>query len=309
MKRVLVTGGTGCVGRHALPLLVERGWDVHALTLRHEPPAVDGVRWHHGNLLTEGHADRAVSAIKPDALLHLAWYLAPGKWAAAPANLDWVDASLGLVRAFGAAGGERVVAAGSCLEYDWNYGYCSEARTPCTPHTLYGTCKHALRLLVDGYAAQSPLSVAWGRIFFLYGPHEHPDRLIASVARSLLSGNVARCSHGLQVRDYLFAGDVASALVTLLERPDVRGPINIASGRPITLRALAGRVGELLDQPDRVVFGAIDAAATDTPLVVADTTRLSSELGWTPSFGVDAGLSRTIDWWRHELEREASTRR
>jgi nucleoside-diphosphate-sugar epimerase len=309
MKRVLVTGGTGCVGRHALPLLVERGWDVHALTSRHETPSIEGVTWHQGNLLATGTAERAVTAIGPDALLHLAWFVAPGKWAAAPANLDWVDASLALVRAVGAAGGRRVVVAGSCLEYDWNYGYCSESRTPCTPHTLYGTCKHALRLLVEGYATQAGVSVAWGRIFFLYGPHEHPDRLIASVARSLLSGNVARCSHGMQVRDYLFAGDVASALVALLERPDVHGPINIGSGRPITLRALAGRVGELLGQPDRVVFGAIDAAATDTPLVVADTTRLSSELGWTPTHDIDEGLSLTIDWWRHELEQEASTRR
>jgi nucleoside-diphosphate-sugar epimerase len=301
MARVLVTGGTGCVGRHALPLLVERGWDVHAVTSRASAPEIAVVTWVHADLLEHGAPARAVRAVRPDALLHLAWFVAPGRWAAAPANIDWVPASLDLVRAFGEGGGHRVVVAGSCLEYDWNYGYCSETRTPLAPHTLYGTCKQALRLLVEGYAKTVGLSLAWGRIFFLYGPHEHPARLVASVVRSLVAGEVARCSHGLQVRDYLFAGDVASAFVALLERPDVCGPINVASGQPITLRTLAGRAGELLGCRDSIHFGAVDAAPTDTPLVVGDVTRLTTELGWTPEYDLDRGLSATIAWWRREL--------
>ena len=52
---------------------------------------------------------------------------------------------------------------------------------------------------------------------------------MASVIRSLLAGEPARCSHGNQVRDYLFAEDVADAFVALLES-DVTGPINIALG-------------------------------------------------------------------------------
>ncbi len=86
-------------------------------------------------------------------LVHLAWYIAPGKWAAAPENVDWVRASLELasgVREIGRAGGSW--SAGSCLEYDWNYGYCSEARTPCAPHTLYGASKNALRLVLEPFA-------------------------------------------------------------------------------------------------------------------------------------------------------------
>jgi nucleoside-diphosphate-sugar epimerase len=296
-RRILVTGATGCVGRHVLPRLVAHGWDVHAVTSKPTPSASPGVTWHRADLLDREGTATLVRAAGPSHLLHLAWYIAPGKWAAAPENFEWVSASLELLRAFRDAGGARVVTAGSCLEYDWNYGYCSETRTPCASSTAYGTCKHALQLLSAAIAHGSGMTSAWGRIFFLYGPHEHPDRLVASVTRSLLAGQPARTSHGNQVRDYLFAGDVADAFVALLES-QVTGPINIASGRAIALKDIVLRIGDLIGRPELIQLGAIPAAPTDTPLVVADTTRLATALGWTPSTSLDDGLRQTIAWWR-----------
>jgi len=295
VKRVLVTGATGCVGRMVLPELVRRGWDVRALHSRSAPVDIPGVHWRQVNLLDPAAVRRTVDESRASHLLHLAWYIAPGKWASAPENFDWVRASLELVTAFRDAGGARVITAGSCLEYDWSAGVCAEATTPCTPHTAYGTCKHALQLLTSAMMADS----AWGRIFFLYGPHEHPDRLVSSVIRSILAGQPARTSHGRQVRDYLHARDVADAFVRLLES-NVTGPINIASGQAVALKDIVMRIGELMGRPDLIQLGAIPAAATDTPLVVADTTRLRTTLGWAPSYDLDRGLTDTITWWRNQ---------
>lgn len=306
-RRVLVTGGAGFVGREVLPRLVAHGWETHALTSRSTPPHIPGVIWHTANLLDRDAAPLAVGQIRPQALMHLAWYVAPGQWATSLENLDWVEASMRLVRAFQQGGGRRVVVAGSGLEYDWSYGYCSERRTPCTPHTVYGTAKHALHLLLETYAEQEGLSLAWPRIFFVFGPHEHPARLIATVVQSLLKGQRARCSHGRQIRDYLFVGDVADACVRVLES-NVEGPINIGSGQPISLRALATRAGELIGRPELIEFGAIPAAPSDAPLVVADITRLSSDLAWSPSFDLDQGLETTVAWWRRQLNEAALAR-
>src|SRR5262245_32458428 len=198
MKRVLVTGATGCIGRHVLPLLVSRGWDVQAVSSR--PVAQPGglITWHRGDLSNGADVRSIVRASKASHLLHLAWYIAPGKWAAAAQNVEWLEAGIALLRAFGEEQGQRVVTAGSCLEYDWRYGYCSEQRTPCMPHTLYGACKHALQVVTSALAANGEFASAWPRIFFLYGPHEHPDRLVPAVVRSLLAGQPALCSHGRQ---------------------------------------------------------------------------------------------------------------
>ena len=298
-RRVLVTGATGCVGRHVLPLLVERGWDVVAVQSRRAAPQVAGVQWVQGDLLDPGDVRRIVDAARASHLLHLAWYIAPGKWAAAPENFLWVRAGLDLAMAFKSAGGSRMVTAGSCLEYDWNAGVCVEDSTALAPHTTYGTCKHALQLLTSALMPDSGTSSAWGRIFFLYGPYEHPDRLVASVIRSVLSGQPARTSHGRQVRDYLYVADVADAFVRLLES-DVTGPVNIASGIHITLKDIVTRIGALTGRPDLIQIGAIPPAATDTPVVVADVTRLKSKLSWTPAWDLDRGLGATIDWWRSQ---------
>jgi len=304
MKRVLVTGGSGCVGQNVLPVLVARGWDVHAVSTREMAP-IAGVTWYRANLFDPLEVSRVVTRAAASHVLHLAWYLVPGKWASHEENYRWVQASLELLRAFDDAGGSRFVAAGSCLEYDWSYGNCTEDRTPCHPHTAYGACKHAWQQLLSAYTRDRGLSSAWGRIFNLYGPHEHPDRLIPAVIRALLAGEPARCSHGSQIRDYLYAVDVAEAFATLLES-DVTGAINIADGEPVRLREMVMRVGELMGRAELIQLGAIPAAATDVPVVVADTTRLQQALGWRRRFDPDTGLAATIDWWRSQVEAGAA---
>jgi len=290
--RVLVTGATGCIGRHVVAILRERGWEVHGVS-RSAAPGIDGVTWHRSDLLEPGAGRTIAARAQATHLVHLAWDITPGRWATSPENLHWVRASLELAMAFRDAGGVRVVGAGSSYEYDPDAGLCSETGTPCAPRTVYGGCKHALQQLFAALGAASGVSVAWGRVFSVYGPHEHPGRLVASVIRSIRAGRPALCSHGEQVRDYLYAADVARAFVALVES-DVTGPMNIGSGEPVQVKTIVRRIGELMGRSDLIRLGAIPAAPTDTPLVVADTTRLKHLLGWRPSFDLDRGLTATL---------------
>lgn len=300
-RRLLLTGATGFVGRHAIAPLVARGFEVHALSWPHAGGGA-GAQWHQANLLVPGDVAHVLDDVRPTHLVHLAWYVAPGKWAEALENYDWVRTSLDLLQQFAAHGGIRTVVAGSCLEYDWSAGYCSEARTPRRPHTFYGTCKNALQELWAGYATRSGVSSAWPRIFFVYGPGEHPDRLVAHVMRKLLTGEEAKCSHGRQIRDYLYVQDVADALAALVDS-SVEGPINVASGQPITLANLVGRIGDAIGRPDLIRLGAIPPAPSDMPLVVADTRRLEDELGFRPAVSLDRGIAQTIQWWSAQITR------
>ena len=299
-KVILVTGASGLIGRHLCPILINRGWDVHATSL---DPAMEGIpedRWHQSNLLIPGEARKLFINIRPSVLIHLAWFVAPGRWADEPENVDWTRAGLELAREFVDSGGERLVVAGSCLEYDWNYGYCSETRTPCTPHTLYGAAKNSLRMVLESFMSRAGRTLAWGRPFMIYGPYEHPNRLLPSVVRSLIKGEPALCSHGRQIRDYLYVKDVSEAFARLAES-DLHGAVNICSGAPITVAEIATQIGELMGCPDLIRLGAIPAAVTDTPLVVGDPCRIMNELGWKPAYSLEQGLLESIDWWRkHE---------
>ncbi|HLL73716.1 MAG TPA: NAD(P)-dependent oxidoreductase [Pyrinomonadaceae bacterium] len=302
MGRVLLTGAGGLVGRHCLPLLQESGYEVHAVSSRAAPAgAPPAVTWHLVDLLDASQTAGLLARVRPTHLLHFAWYTAPGRYWTSLENFRWARASLHLLEVFAAHGGARCVVAGSCAEYDWRSGArCSEALTPLAPATPYGACKHALHVMLEALAGQTGLSGAWGRIFFLYGPHEHPGRLVASVIGSLLRGEPALCSHGRQVRDFLYVKDVASAFVSLVGS-DVTGAVNIASGRPLTLERVIDKIAGKLGRRDLVRLGAVPAAADEPPELTADVGRLRDEVGWSPRYSLDEGLEETIDWWKSRL--------
>jgi nucleoside-diphosphate-sugar epimerase len=296
VRRVLLTGAAGFIGSHCVRPLIDRGYEVHAVSRSARPADGSGATWHEVDLLRPGAVRALVDRVRPTHLLHLAWFVLPGKLITAPENFDWVGASLELVRAFADAGGTRLCVCGSGYEYDWAHGYCTEGLTPCVPDTVYGACKHALHEMVRTFAAGRELSAAWPRVFFLYGPREHPERLVSSVIRSLLRGEPARCSHGRQIRDYLHVQDVADGLVAVIDS-EVQDAVNVSSGQATTLREIASTIGRLTGRPELVQLGVLPARANDVPLVVGSNTKATA-LGWQPRYDLESGLLQTIEWWR-----------
>ena len=299
MSRVLLTGASGFIGHNAIAPLAERGYEVHAVSSRGEG---DGdATWHRADLLDAERSDALVRELQPTHLLHFAWYAEPGKYWTSPENVRWVEASLRLLRTFASAGGRRAVMAGTCAEYDWDgEGRMVENETPLAPATLYGRSKNAVRDVAEAFAAQDGPSFAWGRIFFLYGPREHPGRLVASVARSLLAGEEAPTSEGTQVRDFMHVEDVAGAFCALVDS-DVEGPVNVGSGEPVTVRDVVEAVAEAAGRPELLRAGALPMREGEPPEILADAARLREEAGFAPRYGLKDGIESTVSWWRNNL--------
>jgi nucleoside-diphosphate-sugar epimerase len=300
MKRVLVTGASGFLGRHCLPILVAKGYDVHGLSRRPPVTTLPEISWHELDLLRPGYPAELFSKVRPNYLLHLAWYAVPGKFWEAQENIEWVRGSLEVLRAFADNGGIRMVAAGSCAEYDCSAGECTEHNTPLRPTTLYGKSKHAFERIIHSSSYQTNLSSAWGRIFFLYGPHEQPSRLVAYAVRALLRSEPALCSEGKQVLDFMHVADAASAFVALLES-EVQGPVNVGSGNPIAVRDVLQEIGQQLGRLALIRFGA-RSSTSESHRCWANTERLVNEVGWTPQYDLTRGITQTIEWWRDSAD-------
>jgi nucleoside-diphosphate-sugar epimerase len=300
MKRVLVTGASGFIGRHTLPLLVQRGYEVHAVSSQPRTGPGTDVTWHHCGLLGADGIPALMQRVSPTHLLHLAWFAVPGQFWTSTENLRWVSASLDIVREFAAVGGQRLVTAGTCAEYEVTHEDCKERVTPLRPSTLYGTCKHALHQIVEKFA-DGRFSCAWGRVFHLFGPHEYPERLVPSVIRSLLAGQPALCTPGTQVRDFLHVADVAGGFVALLDSP-ITGPVNIASGVPVSIADVVQSIGRQMSAESLIRLGARALPTHEQPRLTADASRLRDEVGWTPQMNLESGLLHTIDWWRSSPE-------
>lgn len=298
MKRVLITGASGFLGWHCLASLAARGWsDIHAVSRAPGAPGTPSTAtWHRGDLIDPAGIAALVREVKASHALHLAWYTMPGQYASSPENLRWLAASATLLEEFARAGGKRFVAAGTCAEYDLSHGTCSETLTPLQPRTPYGVAKHALQTVVSAFGAGLGVSTAWGRLFFPYGPREHPRRLVAYVTRSLLAGIPALCSSGEQRRDFLFAGDVGDAFAVLLES-DFNGIVNIGSGEAVAVRSVIDEIGAQLGRMDLIRLGVRPQPSAEPALLVADVARLHREVGWRPRVGLAEGIAASIAYW------------
>jgi len=298
VARVLVTGGTGLIGPHAVAELVRRGAEVHVVARRIPDPVPAGVTAHAGNLLDADAMAALVAELRPTHLLHLAWVTAHGLYWRSPENLDWLAATVRLARAFAEAGGTRMVTAGTCAEYGWTdpalvTGDCGERTTPLQPHTFYGTVKDACRRTLEAYAAEAGIQAAWGRVFLLYGAAEDRRRLVASIIASLWAGEPAACSAGTQIRDFLAVEDMGAAFAALT-LSDVCGPVNLGSGEPRSIADVALAIGRLMGRPDLIRLGALPMRSDDPPRLVADVRRLRDEVGFVPAAGFEKRLAACI---------------
>jgi nucleoside-diphosphate-sugar epimerase len=298
-RRVLLTGGAGFIGSQLARLLVREGHEVFAIIR----PQAD--RWRiadieselmviEGDLRALPSLREQLVAAKPEICLHLAWRGWLGQ-AEAIENLSSLSVSLDLLRMMPELSCPRFVSVGTCFEYDLAGGRLTET-TPLRPQELYGTCKKSLFEVAQQFAAFTGMSMATPRVFYSYGPFEDVRRLVPSVALSLLKGLPARVTLGEQVRDYLHVEDVASA-IWRVATSELTGPVNIASGEPVTIAEVATRVAGLLGRPDLLHLGALPYRQGEPMRILADTTTLRERLGWTPRFALEQGLIDTVGWW------------
>jgi nucleoside-diphosphate-sugar epimerase len=309
-KRVLVSGAGGFIGRWSVPELLRLGYEVHAVLSanagRRVPEQLQGVKVHFADLLDDSAIDELTWEVKASHLLHFAWIATPGLYWNSTDNFRWLAASERLLRSFRSHGGSRAVMAGSCAEYDWSrVEVCDERSSPLADAQAaalspYAACKIALQRLLEDFGRQEDLSTAWGRIFFQFGPHEHPARLVPSVICDLLLNRAALCSHGRQVRSFLHVADVGAAFAAVLDS-ELEGPVNIGSGERISLADLVGLIGRQIGRPELLRLGARPAPPGEPALLVPEIRRLRDEVRWRPRFTLNEASSDTIAWWRVRL--------
>jgi nucleoside-diphosphate-sugar epimerase len=299
LKKVLLTGASGFIGRHAIDGLTSRGYEVHAVS-RLPTDSSTNVYWHNVDMYNSIQVANVFKVVRPSHLLHFAWNVDPKSYMTSMENFHWVRASLEMLGSFQRYGGERVVFAGTCAEYDWRYGCLTENLTPCRPTSNYGICKNSLNEMVNAFCQSSGISSAWGRIFFLYGPYESESRLVASTVKSLLAGKPALCTHGEQYKDFLYVEDVADAFCALLDC-SITGSVNIASGEPMKVRELVQMIADTIGNPELLRMGAIASMSGEPSCLFGNIDRLSTEVGWKPRFKASEGIEKTINWWKNCL--------
>jgi nucleoside-diphosphate-sugar epimerase len=301
--RVFITGGSGFIGRGVVRQLVARGHEVALLTRSAPVQPEPRVRIVSAALAETEKLRSFLHEWRPQACIHLAWYAEPGKYLTSDRNLEFLNGSLQLLDALAAAQCRRVVAAGTCAEYDFDVGTLRED-SPTRPATLYAASKLSLCLVGEQLARLRGMQFAWARIFFPYGPEEDPRRAVAALINALLRNERFAATEGKQIRDYLHVDDIAAAFVTLLEA-DAEGCFNVCSGEPVTMRAMMETIADIIGKRELIDFGAVPYREWDPMFICGDNRRVSG-IGWQPKYSLRNGLEATVAWWRDRMLTEAN---
>lgn len=270
-KRILITGATGFVGQQVLKHLTSKDVlltlvvrDGKEFSFAHNP-LVESV------ILTQDIFSEAVewwtnTLNGIDTVIHLAWYVQPGKYMDAPENIDCLIGSLNLAKGAVLAGVKRFIGIGTCFEYDLSQGLLT-IETSLKPLTSYASAKVALYIELSSWLVEHFIEFAWCRLFYLYGEAEHEDRLASYVHKQLQKGDVVELTGGEQIRDYLDVS-VAGARIVEIALGIETGPINICSGKPITVREFVENIADEYAARHLLIFGIRPDGENNPPSVI-----------------------------------------
>jgi len=298
-ERVLVTGGSGFIGRVLVRTLVERGADVHCLLCPGSSVArlgsgLEGVHTHRADLVDEEAVRKAVRAVRPQVVFHLA---AAG---VTDVNVDpaWavrvnVEGTLNLLTALDGAY-RAFVNTGTCYEYGRNDPPFRESQDP-RPELPYAITKTAAWHFCNRLYRTRGWPIVTVRPFAVYGPGQAEHTFIPACIRAAQRGVDFRMTAGEQGRDWIYVSDVVEGFLCVAAVPEaIGGTFNLCTGRETTLYDVARAIVSEMGDPIAIQRGALPYREDEILHLVGDNARARTVLGWEPAISLVDGLRHTI---------------
>ncbi len=301
----MLTGGSGFLGRAVVDRLAQRGVPPHSVFIP---------RRRDYDLTCESDVVRAYDSFRPEVVIHLAAEVGGiGANQANPGRYFYANMAMALhlVEHARRRGVRKFVQAGTICAYPkhtpvpfpesalWD-GYPEETNAP------YGVAKKAALVMLDAYYRQYGLSSAYLLPVNLFGPWDNFDLGTSHVIPALIRKFVEACESGAPhvdcwgtgaaSREFLFVEDAAEAFVRAAESIDDPTPINLGTGREITIRALSEMVASLTGFRGAIRWDPTKPDGQPRRCLAVDRAR--EMLGWTAQVTLEDGLRRTIDWYR-----------
>jgi UDP-glucose 4-epimerase len=295
--RILVTGGSGFIGRHVVADLTAAGAHVRVVDLKpHADPAVDIVIGD----LAEPEVIEASLQGGVDAIVHLAAVTSVLRSVEHPelTHRTNVTATAALLEAARVAGVRALVFTSTNAVVGPMEDPAISESSRLRPLTPYGATKAAAEMLMSAYTEVYGLRCACLRLTNAYGPGmEAKDSIVARLMRAIRTGaRFEIYGDGRQVRDYVHVSDIVAAMRLALASDSWRGPTVIGSGTSLSVLEVVDAVKKVSGASLSVRHG--PAKPGEMPAVIVDTSRARAA-GWSPRYDLAAGLVGVWQEWSH----------
>jgi nucleoside-diphosphate-sugar epimerase len=307
MKRVIVTGATGFVGANLARRLVADGHEVHLLVRRgcnswRIRDIYSQVSLHETDL-TDGDAlAGVVREIRPEWIFHLAVYGAYS-WQKDLHQMvrTNIAGTINLVEACLKTGFASFVNTGTSSEYGYkDHPPCENACLE--PNSHYAVTK-ASATMYCRYTGQSRgMHIPTLRLYSVYGPFEDPGRLIPTLVREGLTGQLPPLVNPGAMHDFVFIEDVVEAYLLAAGKAGQESGVvyNVGTGRQTSLGEIVACARRIMKIDVEPRWGSMPDRRWDTGNWVADSQKIRKELGWRPKYNLEQGLSSVVEWFQSD---------
>jgi UDP-glucuronate decarboxylase len=309
--RILVTGGAGFLGSHLCERLLAEGNDVLCVD-----NYFTGRKDNIAHLMSNPHFEAMRHDItfplyvEVDQIFNLACPASPVHYQFDPVQTTKTSV-IGAINMLGLAKriGAKILQASTSEVYGdpTVHPQTEDYRgnvNPLGPRACYDEGKRCAETLFFDYHRQHRTQIKVVRIFNTYGPRMHPNdgRVVSNfIVQALRNEDITLYGDGSQTRAFCFVDDLIEGFIRLMATgPDVTGPINIGNPHEIPVKELAERVIRLTESRSRIVHRPLPQ---DDPLQRCPNIGMARDLlGWAPTVELDAGLTKTIAYFRAMLQ-------
>jgi len=274
LKKILVTGAGGYIGRHTVKALIDQGAHVIATDINLDE--VDNRAEKVKADIFSGSKNIFFEMGSPDACLHMAWK--DGFIHNSNAHMQLLSKHYEFIYNMIEGGLKQIAIMGTMHEIGYYEGAIDE-NTPCNPISMYGIAKDALRRSTYLLAKNMNVTWQWLRAYYIYGDDERNNSIFAKIIQAEKEGlSEFPFNTGKNKYDFIQVDELAKMLASCVMQTEVNGIINCSSGNPVSL---ADQVEAFIKDHNfkiKLKYGAFPDRPYDSPAVWGDTTKIQQIL-------------------------------
>ena len=298
-KKILITGGTGFIGYHLSKKCLNLGWSVTSLSSRKPQinKKIKGVKY----LKIDITNINKLSKIKKDFdyIVNLAGYVDHSN---KKKTLEsHYHGCKNLASIFEKKKIKKFVQIGSSVEYGkLKSPHVENKSCSQSTYSVYGKAKLSSTKFLLDLSKKNNFPSTIIRLYLVYGPKQDINRVIPITIKNALLDKIFDCSEGSQYRDFIFIDDVINAILKILKNNKTNGEIiNIGSNKPIKIRDLINKICFIIGC-GKPVFGKIKMRKDETMALYPNIDKAKKVLNWRPKISLNAGLKKTIQYYKNE---------